>query len=89
MQRTRPDSVRRAVARILIRGGKLILIFALEIDVTAEIQIQTAVAIIISRRHSGERTLRLVFEPERVRMFAECPVASIKKKHRPGRAKDN
>ena len=83
------QKVRGAIARILIGGGELILILALEIDVTTEIQIQAAVAIIIRRRHSCERTLRLGFEPERIRMFPESPVASIEEKQRPGRPKDN
>ena len=74
--------VGRPVARIVIGGRILILIFALEIDVAAEIQIKAAVAIIVRRGHSCERALRLGSEPERFRMFPESAVASIEEQQR-------
>src|ERR1019366_919089 len=75
------EKVRRPVARIVIRRGITVLRFALEVHVSAEIEIQTAVAIVVGGRYAGEGALRRRLKAEGPWNRCEPPFAVIKEEH--------
>src|SRR5450432_1260280 len=73
----------------MIRGWELVLVFALEVHITAQVKIQAPVAIVIRRRHARERTLRARFEMKGVRLFAKYTVTLVNEQERTRGAQHN
>ena len=79
------QKVGRPVPRIVIWDRITVLRFALEEEVTAKIQIQAAVAIVIRGGQAGERSLRRRGETECVRNVRE-PARAIVQEQAPARS---
>ena len=83
------QEVRWAVLRVVVRRRVAVLSFTLEIDVAAEVEVNSAIAVVVGRGNACERTLRSGCEVERVWHWGKVPLPVIEKEQWPAGSNQN
>ena len=78
--------IRRSILCVVVGCGITVLVFALEVDIAAEIQIDAAIVVKVCGGHSGKSTLRWTSKPKRIRTALKPAIAPVEKEQRTRRA---
>src|SRR5438874_1779558 len=89
LPRERPSEIRRAVFRGIVRKRIFVLIGALVIDVETEVNVEPAVAVIVSDCRASESALWRISELKGIALLPELSAALVDKQQRAIGSHDN